>query len=254
MTSTAQFLSGQVSIKFTDAGAGTPVVFVHGFLGSHSNWDSFDFIDGFRMIKVDCRGHGDSDKPHESNAYGVEMVEDVTRLLDHLEIEKAHLVGYSMGAEIIIKFAALHPDRVLSLVVGGSGWSGESDANNYRAISKSLAQGGSLGSFMRTFSPDISDEEIAGIDAMFEQQDKDALAAVAGGMENIVNLPAEAFSTFNFPVLGIAGENDPERGNIEKMADVLQDFSMEVIAGKDHVEAAQDPAFHTSTVAFLTPT
>jgi len=71
------------------------------------------------------RGHGHSGKPEGEGAYGVEMAEDVVRLLDHLKIEKAHVIGYSMGGMIAMKLATLHPDRVRSMVIGGMGWERE---------------------------------------------------------------------------------------------------------------------------------
>ncbi len=246
-----QFQSGTVSIRYSDSGAGIPVIFIHGLTESESMWDDFEAIEGFRLIKIDCRGHGDSDKPHEADAYGLEMVEDIARLLDHLETEEAHLVGYSMGAEIAIKFGTLYPDRVLSLVAGGSGWSGESDARNYRLITKSLAEEGGLGGVIRSVMPDISEVEIAKMDAILLLQDTDALAAVSSGMEQIINLPADVLQRFDFPVLGIAGELDPERGNIEKMGDVVPNFTMQAISGTDHMSAPEDPEFQMGILQFL---
>jgi pimeloyl-ACP methyl ester carboxylesterase len=73
----------------------------------------------FQLIAVDLRGHGKSDKPHDKDKYGPEMAEDVVRLLDHLKLPKAHLVGYSMGAYVAGGVAAKYPDRVLSVVYGG---------------------------------------------------------------------------------------------------------------------------------------
>jgi pimeloyl-ACP methyl ester carboxylesterase len=71
---------------------------------------------------LDLPGHGQSDKPQDDSAYGPELVEDVVRLLDHLDIKKAHVVGYSMGGMIAARFLASHQDRALSGVLGGMGW------------------------------------------------------------------------------------------------------------------------------------
>ncbi len=65
----------------------------------------------FRVIALDCRGHGASSEPHDTNAYGSEMVADVARLLDELTIDAAHVVGYSMGAEIALNFTTRWPER-----------------------------------------------------------------------------------------------------------------------------------------------
>ena len=76
----------------------------------------------YEVIALDVRGHGGSGKPKEQDAYGVEIAEDIIRLLDHLKIQKAHLVGYSMGGMITMKLLTRHPDRVRSAILGGMGW------------------------------------------------------------------------------------------------------------------------------------
>ena len=123
-----RFESGGVGIRYFIDGAGEPLVLIHGFSGSATtawlNPGVFDaLVDaGFRVIALDNRGHGGSDKPHDPASYGVEMAEDIRRLLDHLDIERAHIVGYSMGAKIANTFRARHPDRLTSLTLGGYGW------------------------------------------------------------------------------------------------------------------------------------
>ena len=85
------FDSKGVTIRYVDVGRGEPVVLVHGFSSSvEGNWGAPGVIAAlekdFRVVALDCRGHGKSDKPHDAAAYGNEMVEDVARLLDHLGI------------------------------------------------------------------------------------------------------------------------------------------------------------------------
>ena len=74
------------------------------------------------MIAIDNRGHGLSDKPHDPQAYGINMVSDVVRLLDHLSIQKAHIVGYSMGGRIASVFLTEHPERVRTATLGAAPW------------------------------------------------------------------------------------------------------------------------------------
>jgi pimeloyl-ACP methyl ester carboxylesterase len=81
------------------------------------------------VVALDLPGHGRSDKPKETDAYGLQMVEDVILLLDHLKIRKAHMVGYSLGGMIVMKLMARYPDRVLSGAVGGMGWFREGSAS-----------------------------------------------------------------------------------------------------------------------------
>jgi pimeloyl-ACP methyl ester carboxylesterase len=119
------FTSEGVRIRYVDVGRGEPVVLVHGFSSSlDANWGNLGIIEklskDFRVIALDCRGHGKSDKPHDAASYGINMIEDVTRLLDHLAVRRAHIVGYSMGGAIAGKFITTHRDRVISAVFGGS--------------------------------------------------------------------------------------------------------------------------------------
>src|SRR5262249_13806628 len=102
------FDSKGVAIQYTVEGKGEPVVLIHGLYASAQiNWRAPGVIrllaTNHLVIAMDVRGHAGSGKPEQENAYGVEMAEDVIRLLDHLKIEKAHLVGYSMGGMIAIK-------------------------------------------------------------------------------------------------------------------------------------------------------
>src|SRR5437764_612909 len=96
------FDSRGVKIHYTVEGQGAPVVLIHGLHSSADiNWRVPGTIKTlaahYRVIAFDVRGHGHSDKPDKDDAYGVEMAEDVVRLMDHLKIDKAHIVGYSMG-------------------------------------------------------------------------------------------------------------------------------------------------------------
>src|SRR5260370_26191796 len=121
------FDSRGVKIHYTIHGKGEPVLLIHGFTVTYAiQWVypgiASALTKNYQVIGFDCRGHGQSGKPHDAKMYGTEMVEDAVRLLDHLKIKKAHLVGYSMGGFIALKLAATHPDRVLSVTTGGAGW------------------------------------------------------------------------------------------------------------------------------------
>ena len=112
-----RFDSNGVEIHFVSKGEGPDVVLLHGFSGSAEGAfikpGTFDAIvnAGFRVTAVDHRGHGSSEKPHDPDSYGVKMAEDVRRLLDHLNIDRAHIVGYSMGGKIANTFRSRHADR-----------------------------------------------------------------------------------------------------------------------------------------------
>ncbi len=121
------FSAKGVKIHYLSQGSGEPVVLIHGmFSSAEVNWQWPGTIAALaknhRVIALDMPGHGRSDKPETEDAYGVQMVEDVILLLDHLKIDKAHIVGYSMGGMVAMKLITLHPDRVLSGTLGGMGW------------------------------------------------------------------------------------------------------------------------------------
>ena len=126
-TSDLTFNANGVSIHYILKGKGEPVVLIHGLHSSaRMNWQMPGIIDdlsrNYQVIALDLPGHGESDRPSREEAYGLEMVEVVVRLLDHLKIKKAHIIGYSLGGMIALKLAARHPQRVRTVVVGGMGW------------------------------------------------------------------------------------------------------------------------------------
>ena len=123
----AKFDSNGVKIAYAVHGKGEAVILIHGWLSSGwINWELPGTVGmlakNYQAITVDMPAHGASDKPTKEEAYGLELVEDVVRLMDHLKIKKAHVVGYSMGGIIAAKLVAKHPQRVLSAALGGMGW------------------------------------------------------------------------------------------------------------------------------------
>lgn len=123
------FESNGVKIRYITKGSGVPVVLIHGMTQNiESSWsvpiEGGNLIErlskNHQVIALDCRGHGKSDKPHDSTQYGTRMVKDVLNLLDYLHIDKAHFIGFSMGAIIAGNLQLDYPDRVLSTVLSGA--------------------------------------------------------------------------------------------------------------------------------------
>ena len=115
-----------VKIHYLEAGQGTPVVLIHGYTGTaEGNWFSNGVAEALakkhRVVAIDCRGHGKSEKPHDPQKYGPQMAKDVLELMDHLKIAKAHVHGYSMGGFIVAQLLAMAPDRFITASFGGSG-------------------------------------------------------------------------------------------------------------------------------------
>jgi pimeloyl-ACP methyl ester carboxylesterase len=117
-----------VKIHYWVQGTGEPVVLVHAWLSSaESNWirpGTMAQLAGqhHQVVALDLAGYGQSDTPDNPAAYGDGWVEQIKELMDHLHISKAHIVGYSMGSMIALKFIVVHPNRALSGLLGGMGY------------------------------------------------------------------------------------------------------------------------------------
>ena len=189
-------------ISYSAKGQGEPVVLIHGWLSSGwVNWDlpgtTALLAKSYRVITIDMPGHGLSDKPTNEEAYGLELVEDVIRLMDHLKIEKAHLVGYSMGGIITAKLLATHPDRVMSATLGGAGWLREGGLEQ-----KFFAAGGKDGKpvgvcFRSLAKLALTEEEITSIDV--------PVTILIGDRDGLKKLYADPIKTVRpeWPVLEI---------------------------------------------------
>lgn len=240
------FDSNGVRIRYVEAGRGDPVVLVHGFSSTaDANWRTTGVFDAlardFRVIAFDCRGHGQSGKPHDPASYGLAMVEDITRLLDHLKIARAHIVGYSMGGAITGAFVAKHPDRVLSAVFGGSaprtGWTeqNERDANE---LAESLEQGkGMLPLILRllpTDEPKPADDVLAqrSMNAL-GKNDPLALAAVTRANKQQVVTVADVHA-LKMPMLAVIGSADPIKAGVDAFAKQKPELKVVVIEGATH--------------------
>ena len=184
---------------------------------------------GYRVISLDTRGHGKSDKPHDLDFYGAHMAEDVLRLMDHLEIPKAHVIGYSMGARLTGYLFAKHPDRLLSATLGASPprrrWD---DAAQQRArnMSESIEEQGR--------SADPSDD-----------RDYAALAAIPRSWQSQVVTDAQLVAS-SVPVLAIVGSEDPNLPGLEELKTVKPTLKLVVIDGATHAGergAAGHPEF-----------
>jgi len=236
------------------------VLLIHGFaVDIQDQWVMPGIVKGlsdtFQVIAIDNRGHGKSDKPHDRNAYGMNMIEDPIRLLDHLKIRKAHVVGYSMGGLITSVIAALHPERLRTAVLGGMGWTppGQDDlaiAN----LADSLEKGQGIGPLIRALAPVGSKPPTqAEVDMMnkylMAKNDTMALAAVLRGMPP---QPTEAQIKANkVPVLALIGEVDPAKAGVDRLNGLMPNLKTVVIPGANHGTAHGNPEFIKNLKAFL---
>jgi len=120
-----------VDINYEDEGKGDPLLFIHGFSGNLQSWDEQipALTDKYRVLRYDCRGHGDSESPDDPSEYSQEiLVNEALGLLDTLGLEKVNVCGLSMGGNVGLNMAIRHPDRVNAAIIASTG--AGSDAND----------------------------------------------------------------------------------------------------------------------------
>jgi pimeloyl-ACP methyl ester carboxylesterase len=247
------FSSGGVRIAYIDkmpeAGAGDPVVLLHGFASTHRvNWIDTSWVStlnraGYRVIALDHRGHGQSDKLYEPEAYDPEvMAKDVIALLDHLHLAKADLIGYSMGARIAA-MAALHfPDRVRSVILGGLGI--------HLVEGQGLPPG--IAEALESQTPETITDPTQKMFRLFAEKNGGDLKALAACMRGSRRgLIAQEVATLTMPVLVAVGSDDKIGGDPERLAALIPQGHAFVIAGRDHNLAVGDRTHKAAALEFL---
>ena len=144
MTTHAIRTDDGVTLHVEETGAGSPVVFVHEFAGDRRSWEPQVRVLArrHRCVTYDARGYPPSDVPAEPGRYSMQRAaDDVRAVLDGLGIERAHVVGLSMGGYATLQFGFSHPGRALSLLVAGVGYGAEPDQRErFRAEADTIAR------------------------------------------------------------------------------------------------------------------
>ncbi|MBX9652874.1 alpha/beta hydrolase [bacterium] len=254
-----EFDSDGVRIHYLDKGEGEPIILIHGFGANLDvNWAGIinRLSQDYRVIAIDNRGHGRSHKPHETEDYGIEMVNDVIRLMDHLKIKKAHIVGYSMGALISGKFLAEHPDRVISAVIGGMGWLQIDDQwkKLMDDVASSLDQGNGpipLLEFLHPGEGETKQQEIERINTVFKfANDQKALAACIRSFPQFA-IEKETLEKNERPTLCIIGDRDPFKPYADKTGEIMGNVKVVIIPGGDHNGTPRKAEFLQQLKTFL---
>jgi len=226
---------------------GTPLVAVHGFASDYrlnwlgTRWQEAMTGAGFRVVGLDCRGHGHSDKPHESSAYAIGvMAADVVRLLDHLDIAVADYLGYSMGARIGLEVAMSHGGRLRRAVLGGIGSAGRiADAE---AIARALLAG------------EPTEDPVAQTFYRFASarptNDLRALAACITGLHPRAD--HARLGKVSTPSLVAVGDRDPEAASAPELIELVPSARLVMIPGRDHMSAVPAREFKHAALDFLT--
>ena len=254
------FDSDGVKIHYTDEGKGEPVILVHGFAANaDANWRAPGITQAlakeYRVIVLDNRGHGLSDKPHDPSKYGVEMCKDIVRLMDHLKIPKAHVVGYSMGSFITLKLTTLYPERLLSSAPCGAGWEREGDPNNRtQEIADSIEKSQDFTPLFQTISPPgklPGRRGLLSVNYILKMtNDVTALACVMRSLNQLI-VTEDDLKACTVPSISIVGTNDPLRTGVDRMKDVMGNHETVYIEGTDHISTVRDPRFLEALRAFL---
>ena len=245
----ASFDSNGVKIHYEDQGGGDPVILVHGFasLAEH-NWGLTGWYKTltphYRVIALDCRGHGQSAKPHDVKAYGGTIMEDdVIRLMDHLGLDRALLMGYSMGGRIAMGLLVHHPERFRAVVLGGIGaGAGVTDPAARKPIVAALL----------AYDTSKLTDQRASLFREFAEANKNDLKALAACMASDREPIARSeFARNTVPVLVVVGTRDELVGKPEDLVIMIPRAQLLKLEGRDHLNAPGDKLYHQAVVKFF---
>jgi len=245
----ASFKNGVVEVAYLDEGEGEPIVLVHGFASTKEvNWVQPGWVTtltraGRRAIALDNRGHGVSSKLYDPAAYhSATMAEDVRALIDHLDIERTDVMGYSMGARIAAFLAVNHPERARSVILGGLG---------IRLVDGVGLPETIAGALEAPSLADVSDPAGRAFRAFAEQTKSDlkALAACMRGSRQ--TLSRAQVAGIGKPVLVAVGTKDPVAGSGPALAALIPGAQALDIPDRDHMLAVGDKVFKAGVLDFL---
>ncbi|MFV0297382.1 MAG: alpha/beta fold hydrolase [Hyphomicrobiaceae bacterium] len=243
------FKHDDVAIAYLDEGAGQPVLLLHGFASnSNVNWVDTGWVRhltraGYRVISMDHRGHGRSDKPHDPALYGAPiMAEDARALLDHLGIEQACVMGYSMGARITAFLALAHPSRVRAAIFAGLGGN----------MVRPMAGTGPIAAALEAPSIDDVKNQTARTFRAFAEQTHGDLKALAACIRSARDpITREDVAKIACPVLVAVGSDDVIGGPAAALADLIPGAQAFVIEDRDHMKAVGDRSYKDAVTTFL---
>lgn len=240
---------GIVDIAYIDEGSGPAILLIHGFASTANiNWVEPGWVDalvkdGRRVIAFDNRGHGESGKLYDPAAYDLgSMADDARRLLDHLSIDAADVLGYSMGARISARLAISYPSRVRSLILGGLA----------EALFSGLSDAAEIAEALEAPDIDAVSGDVAFAFRDFAERtgsDLKALAACVRGERG--GILSAAVAALPMPVLVAVGSRDSTAGRIDVIPELLPNAELFVIPNRDHMRTVGDRVFREGVLAFL---
>jgi pimeloyl-ACP methyl ester carboxylesterase len=249
MTEFASAADG-TAIAYETLGEGAPIVVVHGFGASraitwaNTNWYQTLSSAGRRLIAIDCRGHGQSGKPHDQPSYEEgRMAADILAVLDELGIEQADVMGYSMGGYLAIRLMDDSPDRVGRAILAGVG---ETYFRYSRERAEIIAQG--------LLAPDpatIVDPEALMFRTFCERAGNDLVALAACIRRPRRAIEPDELARIPHPVLVVCGEQDDTSGRPEPLANAFPNGRAVTVPRRNHHSTVGDRIYKDATLEFL---
>ena len=243
------FNSDGVEIAYATAGEGPPILLIHGFASNgRVNWWDTGWVKtltgaGHKVITFDHRGHGRSEKLYDSTLYSAaEMAEDARRLLDHLEIPQADVMGYSMGARVSAFLAINHPGRVRRAVFAGLASRMITGVGGAEAIATALEA---------PSAEQVTDPNARGFRIFAEQTRSDLKALAACIRSSREKITREDLARITVPVLVVAGEKDDVAGDVETLVAAIPGAKGLTLPGRNHMNAVGDRGYKEAVLAFL---
>jgi pimeloyl-ACP methyl ester carboxylesterase len=236
---------GGVKIHYIDRGKGEPIVLLHGGSSNLETWVApgvvANLAKDFRVIAYDARGAGKSGKPRDPKAYGRQQALDVPRLLDHLKIERAHIVGFSLGASTVAQLLTLHPERFLTATQAAGAGRSPKAANDPRIeVEASEIEKGciSRSRLFRQAPPNAKPTEddyrkaeaLCRADKNFDQYS--VAASLRGYRDQAVTL--EQMAKVKVPTLGIVGTLDHTLKEMQDLSKARPDMRFVLLDGVSH--------------------
>ena len=240
------FDSNGVRLRYVEQGHGPAIVLMHGYTGTAdrhflANGVFANLAKDHRAIAIDLRGHGKSDKPTVASAYGEEMARDVVRLLDHLKVQRAHVLGYSLGGFIASRLATLHPERLTSVVYVASLPLRTTDTfmdkfaeESVKELESDMPFKSLATSLQPPGSKPPSDDDIRKMVApLVAANDVKALAALWRGYKTLA-ISAQQLTAVKVPSIVITGSADTNAAGVPELNKTHPQIRTVVVQGAQH--------------------
>jgi pimeloyl-ACP methyl ester carboxylesterase len=244
-----KFNSAGVEIAYSDEGDGQLVLLIHGFASNgRVNWQATGWTKtllqaGYRVVCIDNRGHGESEKLYDPASYSASlMAHDAGRLLDRLGIAKAAVMGYSMGARVAAFLTLQQPAKVSRVVFAGLAERMVLGVPGAEAISEGL---------LAENARDVKDPGARSFRIFAENTKSDLKALSACMRSSRVKIKPETLAAIQCPVLVVAGELDDVAGAVAPLVNMIPGARGLVLPKRNHMNAVGDVSYKTAVLAFL---